>query len=66
MTWVRDSWNAIRPFSTGGNYVNFQLADDAPSRTESAYGRNYERLRSVKAAYDPNNLFRVNRNIVPA
>jgi FAD/FMN-containing dehydrogenase len=30
-----------------------------------AYGKNYERLRRVKAAYDPDNLFRVNRNIPP-
>jgi FAD/FMN-containing dehydrogenase len=66
VAWVRRSWDAIRPFSTGGNYVNFQLADDAPSRTEHAYGANYERLRSVKAAYDPDNLFRVNRNVAPA
>ena len=27
MAWVQDAWARIRPFSTGGNYVNFQLAD---------------------------------------
>jgi FAD/FMN-containing dehydrogenase len=27
---------------------------------------NFERLRRVKAQYDPDNLFRVNRNIPPA
>jgi FAD/FMN-containing dehydrogenase len=31
-----------------------------------AYGKNYERLGRVKAEYDPDNLFRVNRNIPPA
>jgi FAD/FMN-containing dehydrogenase len=66
VAWVRRSWEHIRPFSTGGNYVNFQLAEDDTDRTASAYGDNYERLRRVKAAYDPNNLFRVNRNIPPA
>ena len=66
IAWVREAWEAIRPFSTGGNYVNFQLADDDTARTADAYGRNYERLRRVKAEYDPNNLFRVNRNIPPA
>ena len=64
--WVRDAWKRFRPFSTGGNYVNFQLAEDDANRTADAYGKNYERLQRVKAAYDPDNLFRVNRNIRPA
>jgi FAD/FMN-containing dehydrogenase len=64
--WVRDAWETIRPFSTGGNYVNFQLAEDDAARTADAYGRNYERLRRVKAEYDPENLFRMNRNIPSA
>ena len=55
----------MRPFSVG-NYVNFQVADDDSARTASAYGANYERLQAVKAAYDPGNLFRVNRNLSPA
>jgi FAD/FMN-containing dehydrogenase len=66
VAWVRESWQAIRPFSTGGNYVNFQLAEDDESRTADAYGKNYERLQRVKAEYDPDNLFRSNRNIAPS
>ena len=66
VAWVRDAWDGAPPFSTGGNYVNFQLAEDDATRTSEAYGKNYERLRRVKAAYDPENLFRVNRNIPPA
>ena len=38
LAWVRDSWETIRPFSTGGNYVNFQLAEDDTTRTAEAYG----------------------------
>lgn len=64
--WVRSSWDAIRPYSTGGNYVNFQLVDDDHQRLQAAYGDNYNRLREVKAQYDPHNFFRVNRNIPPA
>jgi len=64
--WVREGWESIRPFSTGGNYVNFQLAEDDSARTADAYGKNYERLQHVKAEYDPDNQFRVNRNIPPA
>ena len=63
VAWVRESWETIRPFSAG-NYVNFQVADDDTERTASAYGGNYERLQRVKAAVDPENLFRVNRNIL--
>jgi FAD binding domain-containing protein/berberine-like enzyme len=63
---VGEGWKKIRPFSTGGNYVNFQLAEDGTDRTADAYGKNFERLQRIKAAYDPDNLFRVNRNISPA
>ena len=66
VAWARDGWERIRPFSTGGNYVNFQLADDDSTRTAAAYGSNYQRLQRAKANYDPDNLFRVNRNIPPA
>jgi FAD/FMN-containing dehydrogenase len=66
VAWARDGWERIRPFSTGGNYVNFQLADDDTARTTAAYGTNYQRLQRAKATYDPDNLFRVNRNIPPA
>jgi FAD/FMN-containing dehydrogenase len=66
VAWVRDGWERIRPFSTGGNYVNFQSAGDDRSRTAAAYRPNYKRLQRVKAAYDPGNLFRMNRNISPA
>ncbi|HEU4367440.1 MAG TPA: alpha/beta fold hydrolase [Methylomirabilota bacterium] len=63
---VNQAWGRLRAFGTGGNYVNFQLAEDGPARTAAAYARNYDRLRRVKAAYDPGNLFRMNRNIAPA
>jgi hypothetical protein len=43
LTWVRDAWESIRPFSTGGNYVNFQLAEDDAARTAAAYGNNCQR-----------------------
>lgn len=65
VAWVRESWERIRPFSTGSNYVNFQLADDPQERTAAAYRENLERLQEIKAVYDPDNLFRVNRNLSP-
>jgi hypothetical protein len=62
--WVRSAWEAIRPHSVG-NYVNGQESDEDESRLREAYGENLPRLAKIKAAYDPENLFRSNRNIAP-
>ena len=35
-------------------------------RVTATYGGNFDRLRRVKAAYDPGNFFRVNQNVPPA
>ena len=64
-TWVCESWAKFKPFSTGGNYINFQTVDDDTARIESSYRANYRRLQQVKADYDPGNVFRVNRNLTP-
>jgi hypothetical protein len=61
--WVRNAWTALKRFSTGGNYVNFQTDDEPQERTAESYRDNFRRLREAKAKYDPTNLFRVNRNI---
>ena len=63
--WVRDAWQRIRPFSTGGNYVNLQTADEDEERLRAAYGVNFDRLVELKQKYDSDNLFRSNRNIRP-
>jgi FAD/FMN-containing dehydrogenase len=64
--WVRDTWQRIRPFASGGLYVNEIGSDDGRERVHQAYGPNYERLAAIKAKYDPANLFRLNANIEPA
>ena len=63
--WVRDAWQRFRPFSTGGNYVNFQTDDEGEERVRATYGTNFDRLVEVKRRYDPENLFRANRNVRP-
>jgi FAD/FMN-containing dehydrogenase len=56
--WTRDLWTAIRPFSSGGVYVNFLSADDGEDRVRAAYGETkFERLVQLKTKYDPQNLF---------
>jgi FAD/FMN-containing dehydrogenase len=66
--WIRAAWNDISRFGNGSVYLNFTgLSDEAPQAgVDSAYGRNLRRLAEVKAAYDPDNFFRLNNNIVPA
>lgn len=62
--WTRGYWEALHPHSLGGAYVNFMM-DEGDDRVRATYGPNYTRLSAVKKAFDPQNLFRVNQNIVP-
>jgi FAD/FMN-containing dehydrogenase len=62
--WVRDYWSALHPHSAGGAYVNW-MGDEGAERVAATYRENYERLRAVKAKYDPGNLFHINQNIKP-
>ncbi len=64
--WIRDAWQRFQPFSTGGNYVNFQGADEDEARVRASYGGNFDRLAAIKQQCDPHNLFRTNRNIAPS
>lgn len=54
--WVRSSWDVLRPFATGGVYVNFAGLDGDSGR-EAVYGPSARRLDDVRAAYDPEGLF---------
>jgi FAD/FMN-containing dehydrogenase len=64
--WTIGYHEAIVPFSAGASYVNFMMDDEGQARVKASYGANYDRLAQVKAAYDPDNVFRVNQNILPA
>jgi FAD/FMN-containing dehydrogenase len=63
--WLRDYWEAMKPFAAGGFYVNYET-DAEPDKVKAAYGaKKYERLVAIKKKYDPTNLFRLNQNIEP-
>jgi FAD/FMN-containing dehydrogenase len=64
--WTIGYHQAIVPFSAGASYVNFMMDDEGQARVKATYGANYQRLSQVKAAVDPDNVFRVNQNILPA
>ena len=57
--WARTTWQAMKPFSTGGVYLNFLTEDEGVDRTRAAYGAEmFDRLAALKRKYDPQNLFR--------
>lgn len=65
IAWAREFFEALRPYSTGGVYVNF-LSEEGESRVRDAYPNEiWDRLVELKNKYDPNNLFRLNQNIRP-
>jgi FAD/FMN-containing dehydrogenase len=62
--WVDETWRALDP--APGAYVGF-LTDEGEARIHEAYpDPTWERLASIKARYDPTNLFRLNQNVPPA
>ena len=64
--WARTFLDALQPHRAGV-YVNFLDSDDDTSRVHEAYDdATYRRLVEVKAKYDPENVFRNNKNIQPA
>ena len=65
MEWARRVYRSIEPLMTGGAYANF-MGDDEDDGAATAYGDTLDRLRRVKAEWDPDNVFRLNQNIVPA
>jgi hypothetical protein len=69
--WARGFHAAIRPHAAAGEYVNFLGASagdlDQTQQAVAAYGAaKVERLAALKARWDPDNVFRLNHNIVPA
>jgi len=62
--YVKNYWSTLLPF-TDGYYTN-EVADEHQPNIDENYRGNIRRLRQVKRQYDPQNLFRLNSNILPA
>ncbi|WP_275287000.1 FAD-binding oxidoreductase [Halomonas elongata] len=63
IAWAREAWHDLKTFSTGGTYINFLTEDEGRERVEAAFGPALRRLAEIKRRWDPDNRFRVNRNI---
>ncbi|MET7959007.1 FAD-binding oxidoreductase [Micromonospora zamorensis] len=63
-TWIAEFSQALRPYVDGA-YVN--VPNIGMAEWEKAYwGRNFTRLRKIKAEYDPHNVFQYEQSIPPA
>ena len=62
LDWVENTYEAMRPYVTGGAYVN--IPDRTLANWPWAYfGANLPRLMRVKRAYDPENVFHFAQSI---
>ncbi len=62
---MRDLYAAMRPYVSGAAYVNY--CDLDLSDWQNAYwGANLARLKQIKSAFDPDNVFRHAQSVPPA
>jgi FAD/FMN-containing dehydrogenase len=68
IAWARETAEALEPYSlAGGGYVNYMQQDEPAARVQAAFGlEKFERLRTLKQKFDPDNVFRLNANIPPS
>jgi len=63
--WARAALADVQPFAITGRYVN-DVTEAGGDVARTVYGDvKYERLRDLKRAWDPDNVFRLNQNIEP-
>jgi FAD/FMN-containing dehydrogenase len=62
--WAREMCAELKPYATGGVYLNF-IGDEGEDRVHAGFGDEYERIAAVKAEWDPDNVFRQNHNVKP-
>ncbi|HEV7603763.1 MAG TPA: BBE domain-containing protein [Candidatus Limnocylindrales bacterium] len=63
--WVRRAMAIVEPDATEGRYVNGN-SDEGPAETRAFYGdAKLARLARLKRVWDPDNVFRLNHNVIP-
>jgi FAD/FMN-containing dehydrogenase len=59
---MRQFYASLRPYMSGGAYVNY-CDLDLPDYATAYWGANLPRLKQVKAAFDPGNVFRHSQSV---
>ncbi len=63
--WVHEAMAIVEPDLLPGRYIN-ELSDAGAEVTRASYGdAKLERLRALKRAWDPTNVFHLNHNVDP-
>ncbi len=62
-SWGNSMRTTMKPWTSGRAYVNYR--DPLITDTSLYYGANYARLKTVKAKYDPNQVFRFPQSVPP-
>jgi FAD/FMN-containing dehydrogenase len=62
VAWALATAQTLKAVSSARTYVNY-LCEEDEATVRRTYGPHYDRLRALKRAYDPDNVFRNTRNI---
>jgi FAD/FMN-containing dehydrogenase len=68
LSWARETERELRDFGAEGGYLGYLGVErqDWENWSEQAYGDSRDRLRQVKAEYDPENVFDAGVTVSPA
>src|SRR4051794_41968098 len=61
ISWTKNFYDAVHPYSAGGAYVNFLMGDEGEERVKKTYGGDYERVGAVEKKKEPQKIFRVDQ-----
>jgi FAD/FMN-containing dehydrogenase len=60
---MRTLYASMRPYVSGASYVNYCDLDLGDAYARAYWGENLARLTMIKAAFDPNNIFRHSQSV---